>query len=144
MSMRVTPLIISILVFSGVMLGISLYLGGIQSVYMPGGTANSTTFGAFNESFIKINSTMSSLHEKTAGIASDKPALLQYYDILLATVDVFGLMFQMPGIIISYVSLSLQFMVGSTPSWFLVMIPIVIITIFALKIVSVVTKTEEI
>lgn len=142
--MRITPLIISIIVFSGVMLGISVYLGGVQLAYNPGGTANSTTFEAFNQSFAKINQTMSSFEDKITGLAESKGPLDAFMDIGLATIDVLGIMTQLPNLVIVYISQILGFMPGIVPSWFVVMVTVTIVTIFVLKLVSVVSKTEEI
>jgi hypothetical protein len=146
--MRITPLIIAVLVMSGIMMGISGFFYGVQRVYNPGGSANSSTYVAWNDTSNKLNKTMANFEEKTAGLQSGKGTLSAYYDILLAVVDVFGVMFTIPNILISLVSSSLGFMpgyvTGEGTSWFLPMIATVIISIVALKVVAIATKTEEI
>lgn len=142
--MRVTSIIISILIVSGVMLGISAFYGDMLSTYNPSNATSTAEFEKFNESFSQINTELDSLEKKTARIA-DKgfTDLTLYTDAVMAFVDVGGILVKLPKMALIFTSQMLNFL-PYTPPWFILVVGTTLTLIFLMKVVSIFTKTEEI
>lgn len=140
---KLSPLIISMLLFGGVMLGIQSYYAGVQSVYSPGGELNSTIFKDYESIMNRTNQTLSQMEEHTAGFTNKKVTdLTKYYDATLIFLDVLAVIGEFPGMAISFANLSISYL-PMTPAWFKLMLGSIIVAVFVMIIAAIATKRDE-
>jgi len=142
--MRYQNFIISILMFSGVMIGLGLYFGSIQRVYDVGGEVNATSFGEYERYLNSTNKTMSKMQERTAGFVN-KPVydITKYYDAALLFLGVMVVMGDFVGIGASFSSDILTMFPFDVPMWFILMVAVTLFGIIILTIAAIALKREE-
>lgn len=143
--MKLSPLIISMLMFGGVMLGIGSYYAGIQSAYSPGGDMlNTSVFEEYEGIMNRTNQTMGRVAEHTAGFVNkDKTDWTKYYDATLIFLSVLGVIAEFPGMAVSFVNLTIGLFPFALPAWFKLMIGTAIVAVFIMIIAAVATKRDE-
>ena len=146
--MNLTPLLITITIGIGIMLGIGGFYSEIQNTYSPTGNSTSqASFDKFNQSYSKLTTNIEDLQNRTVGIAN-KGILdpTKYQDVVLAFTDVAQVLVQIPNTILAFFSnmsqLFTQFI--PIPKWALDTIFLVVLIVVTMKIVSIFTKTGEI
>lgn len=142
--MKITPLIIALVVFGGTMLAVSMLYGAVQVSYAPGGTANSSTFEAFNQTMTDINVTMSDIEAQTTG-ALNKPwsDWTKYADMAFAFVGAGGVLMKVPGLFITFMSRSFSFL-DVIPMWFRIVLGMIIVIIVVMRVVAIFLKSDDI
>lgn len=140
---KLSPLIISMLIFGGVMLGIQSYYAGVQDVYSPGGELNSTIFQEYEGIMNRTDETVGRMLNHTAGF-TNKPVtdLTKYYDATLIFLSVLGVIAEFPGMAISFAQLSISYL-PMTPAWFKLMVSSIIVAVFVMIIAAIATKRDE-
>ena len=142
--MKLTPLMISMLLFSGLALGVISFYGNVVDTYNPPNSTTTEEFGEFNDTFTEYEDKMSQLEEKTVGAATKQwTDWTKYQDAVMAFIGVGGVLFDVPNLMIRFVGTTGKFL-PDVPTWFTTMLIVIIIVIFAMRISAIYSKTDEI
>lgn len=144
--MKITALAIGILMFGGVMIGISQLYGGVQIAYAPGGTANSSTFAKYNETAMRINQSTTKIANSLTKVAAkgfgDIWGTITESSVLF--LDVVGLFMEIPNIMVTFMETSFGFLdIFGNVKWFVIIASSAIIIIVVMRGVAIVFKSEE-
>lgn len=143
--MKIEPILISIVIFAGALIGMSSFYADVSDSYSLANSTPASEFTTFNETFGKLNSTLEDLEKRTTGFYRKGVFdLSSYYDAVMAFVDVGIIIFQMPGLVSSNISKIFTVIGIYVPPWFILMIMSIIGVIFALRVVAIFTKADEI
>lgn len=143
--MKLTPLLISIVLMGGVMLGMANFYGDIQNTYNPDNSTSTEDFKAFNESFTTMNELMNRTSQHTVGAATKSltdPS--KYTDALMAFIDVGGVILEMPNTLMTGYVNNMTKYIPDIPTWFITVILTIIAIIFVMRVAALFTKTDEI
>ena len=143
--MKITPILIAILVFSGVMYALGgFYKEGFTNYYNVTNTTSYESFESFNSSFNSMNESMSNIYSKvtTANKGLYNPLGI-VVDSLLMFVDALGLIAQAPNILFSFIS-QIYTLVPALPNWFYLMIFGILTVVIVMRIAALVLKTDEV
>ena len=144
--MKITPILIGILLFSGLMCAFGwFYLDSYSRYY--GSSSNNTTsyesFESFNSSFNSMNESMSNIYSKVTttnkGLYNPLGIVV---DSLLMFVDALGLIAQAPNILLTFLT-QITTLVPSLPPWLLPMIGAIVTVVVVMRIAALVLKTDE-
>lgn len=141
---KLTPVIISMMMFAGVILGLATFYNDINTQYTITNSTAEESFTVFNDSFETMNDHMYSLQNKTSGFYTKgitDPT--RYTDALMAFVDIGNIIFQIPNILITFTQNSFTFL-PYVPDWFKTMIGSIIVIYFTMKIAAIFVKMDDI
>jgi len=143
--MKITPILIAILVFSGVMYALGgFYKEGITNYYNVTNTTSYESFESFNSSFNSMNESMSNIYSKVTttnkGLYNPLGIVV---DSLLMFVDALGLIAQAPNILLTFLT-QITTLVPSLPPWLLPMIGAIVTVVVVMRIAALVLKTDEV
>lgn len=143
--MKITPMMLGILFGTSVLLGMASFYGDVQDSYSLTNSTPESSFFTFNETVGKLNTTASDLEQKAVGMY--RKGILdrtKYTDAIMAFVDVGIIILQMPGILTTNVDKINTMLPGFVPAFFTFMIMTAIVLIIVLRVVALVTKSDEI
>lgn len=142
--MSLQSIVISVIMFSAIMLGLSTYYGNIVSVYNPPNMTTSETFQSFNQTFNKTAELMKSFENHTTGFTQKgitDPS--KYSDALMAFLDIGGVILQTPNMIMNSINSAFN-LVPMIPDWFRYMVYSIITVTIGFIVVSIFLKRDTI
>jgi len=144
--MKFSSMAIAILIFSAVVIGFGSTYSSLNEVYdyNIGNYSNASSFQPFNDSFSEINVISRDLQNHTAGISSKSLVDISLYqDIVLAFIDVTGILSRLPNIMIEFINQGFSLVGINVPWWVSALIFAIISLVIAFKAAAIVLKRED-
>jgi len=143
--MRISTIVISIIIFSGLTIGLSSIYTDMTEKYDVTNTTSSARIRSMNATN-QIQATLGSMQNKTTNIAGKVAAfdITAFYDIGTLLFDIPVLIFQIPNILDGMITALAEPALGKlvVPSWFIVMVIGIITAIFVFAVLSMFLKRE--
>lgn len=142
--MEIKNYLIGLVLFSGIVLGMSTFYADVAVTYNATYT-NYTTFNSFNNSFAEVNEITDNLQNHTVGFTQKGMFdVTKYQDAVLAFIDIGSVLSVTPNLMVEYWN-EMTVLIGiPIPWWFIVIIGAVIGIAVAFKVASIFTKMEGI
>ncbi len=143
--MNLTPLVIAMVLGSGVIIGMWNFYNDINTVYQPGNTISAQAEGNFtmlSQTFDKVNVLMGNIQNQTSSMVSAGFSPAGILDSVLVFFSVTKFILQAPGIMIGFLTAGLsQIMgVGGGNTWFIPMITTIVTVVFVSLVAAIVLK----
>ncbi len=144
MMSKVGPILISIILFSGAMLGMASFYQDISTAYAVENSTAAETLQPFNETMNRLNVTMSRMEERVTRFDESSDQQSDWFDSVLLFIDALIVMGQMPDIVMGTITHAFRVVPIALPPFIPLIIFTIVIVIFVLRMVSIATKTDEI
>jgi hypothetical protein len=141
--MNLAPILISLILATGVIMGMYSFYNDISIGYHPGDSTEKGNFTQFNVTSNSVNSLMASMQNKTTDLTSKGILSLSgVYDASIIFIDAIGLIFQTPAILLGFIGglVSNIPWLGGQNMWFITSIETIITIVIVMLVVAIIMK----
>lgn len=144
--MKLEAFWLSLLMFSGVAIGIGMYQRDVMLAYDPAGGFNSTSmasFDKFNRTFTDMEVTTSDLLNRSTSMAKKGLSLSTVTDVTVIIIDIVSVIAQTPNMLYMMMDNVFSMLPVMVPWWFKVMASLVIVVLIVVSVIKIFTKSGE-